>query len=50
MLGIVGESGSGKSATTLYEIPSSKAPQSGSIEVLGNDVATLTAGRRRVAR
>ena len=48
-LGIVGESGSGKS-TTLHEILELRAPQSGSIEVLGNDVATLTAGRRRQLR
>jgi peptide/nickel transport system ATP-binding protein len=48
-LGIVGESGSGKS-TTLHEILELSAPQSGSIEVLGNDVATLTAARRRELR
>jgi peptide/nickel transport system ATP-binding protein len=48
-LGIVGESGSGKS-TTLHEILELRAPQSGSIEVLGNDVATLTAERRRSLR
>ncbi|MEX1175567.1 MAG: ABC transporter ATP-binding protein [Mycobacterium sp.] len=48
-LGIVGESGSGKS-TTLHEILELRAPQSGSIEVLGNDVATLNAGRRRELR
>lgn len=48
-LGIVGESGSGKS-TTLHEILELRAPQAGSIEVLGNDVATLTAGRRRELR
>lgn len=48
-LGIVGESGSGKS-TTLHEILELAAPQSGSIEVLGNDVATLTAARRRELR
>ena len=39
-LGIVGESGSGKS-TTLHQILDLAAPQSGSIEVLGADVATL---------
>ena len=39
-LGIVGESGSGKS-TTLHQILDLTAPQSGSIEVLGTDVATL---------
>lgn len=48
-LGIVGESGSGKS-TTLHEILELSAPQSGSIEVLGNDVAALTAARRRELR
>ena len=48
-LGIVGESGSGKS-TTLHEILELRAPQSGSIEVLGNDVATLTSERRRELR
>ena len=48
-LGIVGESGSGKS-TTLHEILELRAPQSGSIEVLGSDVATLTRQRRRELR
>ena len=48
-LGIVGESGSGKS-TTLHEILELRAPQSGSIEILGNDVATLSTGRRRELR
>ncbi len=48
-LGIVGESGSGKS-TTLHEILELRAPQSGSIEVLGNDAATLTTRRRRELR
>ena len=48
-VGIVGESGSGKS-TTLHEILELTAPQSGSIEVLGNDVATLTKARRRELR
>ncbi len=48
-LGIVGESGSGKS-TTLHEILELRAPQSGTIEVLGTDVATLTAGGRRAMR
>ena len=48
-LGIVGESGSGKS-TTLKEILELSRPQSGSIEVLGNDVATLTTERRRALR
>ena len=48
-LGIVGESGSGKS-TTLHEILELTAPQAGSIEVLGTDVATLTARTRRDLR
>ena len=48
-LGIVGESGSGKS-TTLHEILELRAPQSGSIEVLGDDVATLSSDRRRELR
>jgi len=48
-LGIVGESGSGKS-TTLHEILELRAPQSGSIEVLGADVATLSTDRRRELR
>ena len=48
-LGIVGESGSGKS-TTLHEILELRTPQSGSIEILGNDVATLTQARRRELR
>ncbi|WP_431230927.1 dipeptide ABC transporter ATP-binding protein [Mycolicibacterium psychrotolerans] len=48
-LGIVGESGSGKS-TTLHQILDLSAPESGSIEVLGNDVATLTTSRRRELR
>jgi len=48
-LGIVGESGSGKS-TTLHQILELVAPQSGSIEVLGNDVAALDAGSRRALR
>ncbi len=48
-LGIVGESGSGKS-TTLHEILELSAPQSGCIEVLGHDVATLNAARRRELR
>jgi peptide/nickel transport system ATP-binding protein len=48
-LGIVGESGSGKS-TTLHQILELKAPQSGSIEVLGSDVATLDRGARRRLR
>lgn len=48
-LGIVGESGSGKS-TTLNEILELVAPQSGSIEVLGDDVAALSPARRRELR
>jgi oligopeptide/dipeptide ABC transporter ATP-binding protein len=48
-LAIVGESGSGKS-TTLHQILDLTAPQSGSIEVLGADVATLTSKARRALR
>jgi peptide/nickel transport system ATP-binding protein len=48
-LGIVGESGSGKS-TTLHEILELTAPQAGSIEVLGTDIATLDNARRRRLR
>lgn len=48
-LGIVGESGSGKS-TTLHQILELTAPQSGSIEVLGTDVATLKRADRRALR
>ncbi len=48
-LGIVGESGSGKS-TTLHEILELAAPQSGSIHVVGQDVATLNPARRRALR
>jgi peptide/nickel transport system ATP-binding protein len=48
-LAIVGESGSGKS-TTLHEILDLAAPQSGSIEVLGTDVATLRSASRRALR
>ncbi|CDO05538.1 ABC transporter ATP-binding protein [Mycolicibacterium cosmeticum] len=48
-LGIVGESGSGKT-TTLHQILELKAPQSGSIEVLGRDVAALDRGARRQLR
>jgi glutathione transport system ATP-binding protein len=48
-LGIVGESGSGKS-TTLHEVLELTAPQSGSIEVLGRDVATLDRRSRRTLR
>jgi glutathione transport system ATP-binding protein len=48
-LAIVGESGSGKS-TTLHEILELAPPQSGSIDVLGNDVATLNSATRRALR
>ncbi|MED5816579.1 ABC transporter ATP-binding protein [Mycolicibacterium sp. 050232] len=48
-LGIVGESGSGKS-TTLHQILNLSAPQSGSIEVLGSDVAILDRKTRRALR
>jgi len=48
-LGIVGESGSGKS-TTLHEIMELVAPQSGSIEVLGTDVAAMSPASRRALR
>ena len=48
-LGIVGESGSGKS-TTLHQVLELTAPQSGSIEVLGRDVAALDRASRRTLR
>ncbi|BDY26158.1 dipeptide ABC transporter ATP-binding protein [Mycolicibacterium mageritense] len=48
-LGIVGESGSGKS-TTLHQILALTAPQAGSIEVLGADVAALDRRSRRAVR
>ncbi len=48
-LGIVGESGSGKS-TTLHQILDLAAPQAGSIEVLGADVAALDRRSRRALR
>lgn len=48
-LGIVGESGSGKS-TTLHHILQLTAPEGGSIEVLGKDVATLDRRTRRKLR
>ena len=48
-VGIVGESGSGKS-TTLHQILELTAPQSGSIEVLGHDVASLDRRGRRALR
>ncbi|MUL66918.1 peptide ABC transporter ATP-binding protein [Mycobacterium sp. CBMA 234] len=48
-LGIVGESGSGKT-TTLHEILNLTAPQSGSITVLGHDVAGLDRATTRELR
>lgn len=48
-LGIVGESGSGKS-TTLHQILDLSAPESGRIEILGTDVATLDRRSRRALR
>ncbi|WP_326545775.1 ABC transporter ATP-binding protein [Mycolicibacterium sp. ND9-15] len=48
-LGIVGESGSGKS-TTLHQVLQLTAPESGSIEVLGKDVASLNRRARRALR
>ncbi|RAV11996.1 peptide ABC transporter ATP-binding protein [Mycolicibacterium sp. GF69] len=48
-LGIVGESGSGKT-TTLHQILQLSAPESGSIEVLGQDVASLDRRGRRALR
>lgn len=48
-LAIVGESGSGKS-TMLHQILDLTAPQSGSIEVLGRDVAELDNRSRRELR
>jgi peptide/nickel transport system ATP-binding protein len=48
-LGIVGESGSGKS-TTLSQILELAKPQSGSIEILGFDVAALDRAARRRLR
>lgn len=48
-LGIVGESGSGKS-TTLHEILELRAPQAGTIEVLGRDVSALSRDGRRDMR
>ena len=48
-LGIVGESGSGKS-TTLHQILELTAPQDGTIEVLGADVADLDRRSRRALR
>ncbi len=48
-LGLVGESGSGKT-TTLMEILDLKAPESGTIVVLGKDTATMNARTRRQTR
>ena len=48
-LGIVGESGSGKS-TTLHQILDLTAPQAGTIEVLGADVAALDRRSRKALR
>ncbi|MBJ8339899.1 ABC transporter ATP-binding protein [Antrihabitans sp. YC3-6] len=48
-LALVGESGSGKS-TALTQILNLVAPESGSIQVLGHDVATLTKAQRRDIR
>jgi peptide/nickel transport system ATP-binding protein len=48
-LGIVGESGSGKS-TTLSQILELEKPEVGSIEILGQDVATLGDAARRALR
>jgi peptide/nickel transport system ATP-binding protein len=48
-LGLVGESGCGKS-TTLMEILSLAAPSSGTISVLGRDVAGLNGSGRRAVR
>lgn len=48
-LALVGESGSGKS-TTLTQIMDLVRPESGSIEILGHDVATLTKQQRREIR
>ena len=48
-LGIVGESGSGKS-TTLNQILELTKPESGSIEILGADVASLDGAARRQLR
>lgn len=49
VLGIVGESGSGKS-TTLHQILDLTAPQGGTIEVLGTDVAGLDRRTRKALR
>lgn len=48
-LALVGESGSGKS-TTLTQILDLVAPESGSIEILGKDTATLSRAQRHELR
>jgi peptide/nickel transport system ATP-binding protein len=48
-LALVGESGSGKS-TTLTQILDLVTPESGSIEIMGSEVATLTTVRKREIR
>ncbi|MFD9004745.1 dipeptide ABC transporter ATP-binding protein [Streptomyces sp. NPDC059582] len=48
-LGLVGESGCGKS-TTLLEVISLRSPQRGTIEVLGQDTATLSRASARRLR
>ncbi|WP_067836214.1 ABC transporter ATP-binding protein [Nocardia lijiangensis] len=48
-LALVGESGSGKS-TTLTQILDLVQPQSGTIEIMGRDVSTLTKAERRELR
>ncbi|WP_051174758.1 ABC transporter ATP-binding protein [Nocardia exalbida] len=48
-LALVGESGSGKS-TTLTQILDLIPPQSGAIEIMGNDVASLSKARKREIR
>jgi peptide/nickel transport system ATP-binding protein len=46
---LVGESGSGKS-TTVREVMQLAAPSSGRLELLGQDVSTLSAGERNAMR
>ncbi|WP_330251263.1 ABC transporter ATP-binding protein [Nocardia sp. NBC_00565] len=48
-LALVGESGSGKS-TTLTQILELAEPESGTIEIMGSDIATLTKARKREIR